>query len=135
AKPTAVDGTAIRPSAGKSKALHHARKVGDVDAAVRDSEVATVRTSLQRIGPGSRVLEIVNIVAELPQAERVLQVIPCDAAQRMLSDQASDDDTQPPVQATPSLLHRDAVSTSRSSTRDESKYSSAILRAAMEWRR
>ena len=44
------------------------------------------------IGPLPGILEIVNIVAELREAENILKVIPSDTTQRILSDESCDDD-------------------------------------------
>jgi hypothetical protein len=44
--------------------------------------------------PDPRVLMVVDVVAQLGQAEDVMEVIPRDAAERELADHATDDDAE-----------------------------------------
>ena len=135
-------GEPVAPALAEAEALHRRGEVAHIRAAVARDPVVLPRFALEDVGPLARILEVVDVVAEPREADRVLQIVPGDAGQRrVLRDEPADDDAQPRAHASASVATR---STCRggprrtirpcSSSRTRSQLRSVLRRCAiMKW--
>ena len=82
----AVGGVPVNPLVAETELRHHFGEVPDVVRAIgADGGVDWV------VRPSFGIFKVKYFVAELPEAGDVLEVIPRDAAERILPDQTCDD--------------------------------------------
>ena len=69
-------------------------KIGKDFFQAAESERAVVcdRAGLRVVGPRPGILQVQHLMAEGTKPEKILEIVPDDAAERVLSDQAGDDD-------------------------------------------
>lgn len=89
---SAVGGVPVNPLVAEAELGHHFVEVPDVVGTIgADGGVNWV------VRPSFGIFEVKDFVAELPEAGDVLEVIPRDATERVLPDQACNDDPHRPV--------------------------------------
>ncbi|TME89138.1 MAG: hypothetical protein E6I52_29285 [Chloroflexi bacterium] len=80
----------IGPAVSQAETRHDARQVFDIEGAVADGGSTGGRTVDRVAG----VLEVVDVMAQPPQTQHVLEVVPGHPAQRVLGHQPGHDDAE-----------------------------------------
>ena len=87
----AVGGIPIDPLVAQAQARHHGFQIADIVGAIgADGPVDGI------VGPGLRVFEVKDLMAELSEAGHVLEIIPGHSAKRVLPDQSCNDNPHRP---------------------------------------
>jgi len=93
--PLVTDGETIRPSVFEAEASHERIEISYIFAAVVGDPIVAARAAVKVVRPLARIFKIVYVMAEPPEAEEILKVMPTDSPQRrMLRDQPSDNDAK-----------------------------------------
>ncbi len=82
-----VDRVPIGPAAGEAVPLHRGAQISDIVVAVHH-DAADAR--IVRVGPV--ILHVPGLVAELFEADQIIDSLPGDAGQRHLPDEMQEDD-------------------------------------------